>query len=90
MAERLDGTRVDEWASRTCEYPLEQIRVPVLVIHGTEDRMLPFERHGKAMAARIPGAELVAAEGGDHVSIFTHRGMIKPRVAEFMANQSVF
>lgn len=36
------------------------------------------------MAARIPGAELLAIEGGDHVAIFTHRDEARARVARFL------
>jgi len=84
IPERLEGTLNDVRITRTCEYPLEQVRVPVLVIHGTADRFVPFEQHGKVLATRILGAELVAAEGGDHVAIYTHRSMIRPRVVRFL------
>ncbi len=36
------------------------------------------------MAARIPGAELLAIEGGDHVAIFTHRDQARARVTRFL------
>ena len=84
MPERVAGTVNDVAVTRTAELPLEKISVPTLVVHGTRDRMLPFEKHGKALAERIPGAELVAVEGGEHVAIFTHRGMVRPRVVEFL------
>jgi 3-oxoadipate enol-lactonase len=32
--------------------------VPTLVVHGSDDRMIPVE-NGRMIAARIPGAELV-------------------------------
>lgn len=44
---------------------LAQIKVPVLVIHGTEDPVFPLP-HGQALAAAIPGARLVAVEGLGH------------------------
>jgi pimeloyl-ACP methyl ester carboxylesterase len=44
---------------------LGQIRVPVLVIHGTDDTLLPLA-HGRDIAARIPGAKLVEVEGMGH------------------------
>jgi pimeloyl-ACP methyl ester carboxylesterase len=85
MALRLPGTLNDVAVTRTRTYPLERIAAPVLVVHGTEDRAVPFERHGKALAQRIPGAELVALAGGDHVAIFTHREEARARVARFLA-----
>ena len=45
--------------------PMSSIRAPTLVIHGTADPMFPIE-HGKALAAAIPGARLLALEGGGH------------------------
>lgn len=84
MAQRMPGTENDIVVSRTTEYPLENIAVPVLIVHGTEDRMVPFTRHATALASRIPGAELLAIDGGEHVSIFTHRRQVKARVAQFL------
>ncbi len=44
---------------------LEKIRVPSLVIHGTDDPLVPVEG-GKDTAATIPGAELVLVPGMGH------------------------
>lgn len=41
------------------------IAVPTLVLHGTDDPILPFP-HGEALAAEIPGARLVPLEGAGH------------------------
>jgi pimeloyl-ACP methyl ester carboxylesterase len=84
MARRMAGTLNDVDITRTRDYPLEEIRVPTLVVHGTDDRIVPFRRHGEALATRIRGAELALAEGGDHVSIFTHHGLLKPQVVRFL------
>jgi 3-oxoadipate enol-lactonase len=45
---------------------LGEISRPTLVIHGTEDRLVPVE-NGRRLAAAIPGAELVLLEGAGHV-----------------------
>jgi pimeloyl-ACP methyl ester carboxylesterase len=84
MALRLPGTENDIRVTRTTTYPLEQIAVPVLVVHGTADPLVPFPRHGRALATRIPGAELLAIEGGEHVAIFTHRAVVRARVTQFL------
>src|SRR6266404_408871 len=56
---------VDTWLT-DFRPDLAKIDVPTLVIHGTEDRILPFE----ATAARLPGliadVKLVTVEGGPH------------------------
>ena len=44
---------------------LRRLRVPAVVIHGTEDPLVPF-RGGVATARAIPGAELVAIPGMGH------------------------
>jgi pimeloyl-ACP methyl ester carboxylesterase len=63
MALRLPGTENDIRVTRTTAYPLEQIGVPILVVHGTAERLVPFAQHGQVLATRIPGAELLAIEG---------------------------
>jgi pimeloyl-ACP methyl ester carboxylesterase len=52
--------RTPPWRSR-----LGEITVPTLVIHGTEDPILPFP-HGQALAAEIPDARLEAMNGVGH------------------------
>ena len=42
---------------------LPAIRVPTLVVHGADDRQVPFAR-GRYLAERIPGARLVSFPGG--------------------------
>jgi alpha-beta hydrolase superfamily lysophospholipase len=59
------------------------VDAPVLIVHGTEDRVVEFEVHAKMLEARLPNAELPAVEGGEHVSIFTHRDMVRTKVKEF-------
>jgi pimeloyl-ACP methyl ester carboxylesterase len=44
------------------------VRVPVLILHGGEDRMVPVA-HGEWLAAHVPGAELWRREGEGHVSV---------------------
>ncbi len=44
---------------------MSEINVPTIILHGTEDRALPFE-HGQALAKAIPHAELVTLDGTGH------------------------
>jgi pimeloyl-ACP methyl ester carboxylesterase len=44
---------------------LDEIDVPTLVVHGTDDPVLPHE-HGVALAKEISGAELVTLERTGH------------------------
>ena len=50
----------DRWRER-----LVEITVPTLVIHGSEDPVLPYG-HGVALAREIPGAALLTLEGMGH------------------------
>jgi pimeloyl-ACP methyl ester carboxylesterase len=45
---------------------LSTLRVPTLVIHGTEDQAISVE-NARLLAERIPGAELVLLEGAGHL-----------------------
>jgi pimeloyl-ACP methyl ester carboxylesterase len=84
MAARLPGTMNDIAQSRSpFAYPLERILAPALVIHGTQDEAVPFAQ-AESLAARLPKAELVAVQGGKHVSIFTHRDLVQPRIKQFL------
>jgi pimeloyl-ACP methyl ester carboxylesterase len=53
-------------------FATEEIRVPVSIWHGREDRFVPIT-HGEWLAAKVPGASsnLVEAEG--HISLSRHR-----------------
>lgn len=44
---------------------LQQIRVPTLVIHGTDDVLVPVE-NGRLVAGAVPGARLIEIEGMGH------------------------
>jgi pimeloyl-ACP methyl ester carboxylesterase len=47
---------------------LGEIRAPTVVVHGTADPMFPLE-HGRALAAAIPGARLLALDGFGHATL---------------------
>jgi pimeloyl-ACP methyl ester carboxylesterase len=84
MGQRLAGTENDIEITRTATYPLENLDVPVLVVHGTEDQLVKFDVHAKMYETRVPNVELLAVDGGEHVAIFTHRNMGRAKVKEFM------
>lgn len=87
MKRRLRGTDNDISVTRSNsrdEVPLEEIAVPVLVVHGTSDRLVPFAKHAERLVTRVPRAELLAIEGGEHGCIFTHREQARSRVTDFL------
>jgi pimeloyl-ACP methyl ester carboxylesterase len=84
-AQRVKGTKNDIYTTQTREYPLKDVAVPTLVIHGDKDPHVPFKEHGRRLATEIPGARLCLAEGGEHVTIFTHRNQVRDAVSTFLA-----
>jgi non-heme chloroperoxidase len=74
---------VDTWLT-DFRGDLAKIDVPVLVVHGTADRILPFE----ATAARLPDlvddVKLVAVEGGPHNIAWTHPDDVNEALLEFI------
>jgi len=84
MRERIAGTENDiATTRRDLGLPLDRIAAPLLAVHGTADRMVPFEM-SRALAARLPGAELLAIEGGEHVALFTHLAEVRARAGRFL------
>ena len=66
--------------------PLEEIRVPTLVLTGTEDQVYP-PAMAHDMARRIPGAQLVEIEGAGHMSNLEQPERFNQAVLEFIDRQ---
>lgn len=64
-------------------WPLEQISVPTLILHGNADRNAPYDA-SVAAVARIPGARLETFEGGNHFIVVTRADVILSRVQAFL------
>jgi len=61
------ATRISESSGASDVTPLlSQLRVPTLVLHATEDAVVPFAE-GRALAAAIPDARFVALESRNHL-----------------------
>ena len=84
MGQRIIGTDNDIEITRTVNYDLENLTVPVLVIHGTKDSLAAYDIQAKAYEKRLPQCKLHTIEGGEHVAIFTHNKEVKRVVSEFM------
>ena len=57
----------------------------MLVVHGTEDRILPFEATAARLPALIDDVELVPVEGGPHNIGWTHPDEVNGALLEFLA-----
>ena len=62
---------------------LAEIDLPALVIHGTEDAVLPIER-GRALADALPDARFVAIEGSGHTTTVEAPAAVNRAIAEFL------
>jgi pimeloyl-ACP methyl ester carboxylesterase/DNA-binding transcriptional ArsR family regulator len=71
-----------EWRER-----LGEIRVPTLVIHGTEDPLFPLE-HGLALAKEIPGARLLELEQTGHELPRRVWDVVVPAILEHTAERA--
>ena len=65
---------------------LARIDVPTLVIHGDQDRIVPFEAAGQRTAKLIKGARLHLVKGGPHCIIWTHAKEINTELLHFLGN----
>jgi pimeloyl-ACP methyl ester carboxylesterase len=63
--------------------PIETISVPTLVVHGDVDRVVPVS-NGRAIAARIPGAELEIFPGSGHYPYFEDPERFARVVGDFL------
>ena len=55
-----------ETASFDVRHRLAEMRVPTMVVHCRDDAAVPFSA-GQAIAATIPGAQMVPLEGRNHI-----------------------
>lgn len=74
-------------ASRTFDVRarLGEIDVPTLVVHGSDDHMVPF-LYGRELAECIPGARLVAVPGGHRALFAQHADRLAEEVDRFTAS----
>jgi non-heme chloroperoxidase len=75
---------VDTWRT-DFRADLPKIDVPTLVVHGTEDRILPYEATAKRLPGLIKDLQLVTVDGGPHNIGWTHPDEVNTALLEFIA-----
>jgi non-heme chloroperoxidase len=75
---------VDTWLTDFRD-DLPKIDVPTLVIHGTADRILPYEATAKRLPGLVKDLRLVPVEGGPHNIGWTHPDEVNTALLEFLA-----
>jgi non-heme chloroperoxidase len=77
---------VDTWLTDfRADLPL--VDVPVLVVHGTDDRILPFESTAARLPALIADCTLVAIDGGPHNVAWTHPEEVNTALLTFLSRR---
>ena len=64
---------------------LPKIDVPMLVIQGDADRVLPYPKTGERLPGLIANLQLVVIDGGPHAIAWTHADQVNSALQKFMA-----
>jgi pimeloyl-ACP methyl ester carboxylesterase len=64
---------------------LAKIDIPVLVMHGTADRILPIEATGPRTHKMTKGSQYVPIEGAPHGLCWTHADQVNKHLLDFLA-----
>jgi non-heme chloroperoxidase len=74
---------VDNWLT-DFRGDLPKFDVPTLVVHGTEDRILPFDATAGRLSDLIDDVKVVPVEGGPHNIGWTHPEVLNPLFLAFL------
>ena len=80
---RMYAMCIREGLSADVQAMLQQLNMPVLIVHGDRDRVFPLS-HAQRMAARLPQATLRIVAGANHVLLFTHVAALRALLKEFL------
>ncbi len=64
---------------------LAKIDVPMLVVQGDADRILPYPKTGQRLPGLVKDLRLVVIEGGPHAISWTHADHVNQALADFLA-----
>ena len=64
---------------------LAQITVPMLVIQGDDDRILPYPNTGRRLPGLISDMQMVVIEGGPHAIAWTHDDQVNSALLKFLS-----
>ena len=78
----IDGLRAD-LADRLPRRPAED-RLPLLVVQGTEDRILPIDATGRRIPELVKDVQFVEVEEGPHDIGWTHPDEVNEALIKFI------
>jgi non-heme chloroperoxidase len=58
--------------------------VPILVVQGDADQVLPLDKTGKRLPGLIDDVNLAVIEGGPHANPWTHADQVKTALLSFL------
>jgi non-heme chloroperoxidase len=65
---------------------LATITIPVLVVHGDQDRVLPYEATSRRLPALLKNARSTVIPAGPHAIIWTHADEVSQALLDFIAH----
>ena len=65
---------------------LPKIDVPILVVQGDADMVLPLDKTGKRLPGLIDDVQLVVIEGGPHAIPWTHADQVNTALLDFLGS----
>jgi non-heme chloroperoxidase len=65
---------------------LATITIPVLVIHGDQDRVLPYQATSSRLPALLTNARSTIITGGPHAIIWTHADEVNQALLDFIGH----
>ncbi len=63
---------------------LPEIDVPMLVLHGDADQVLPIDKTANRLPGLIKDMQLTVVEGGPHAIPWTHAGQVNTALLDFL------
>lgn len=75
---------VDAFGTTDFRGDMAAFKVPTLIIHGTDDAIVPIDTSGRAAARAIPGAQLIEYEGGPHGLFASHKERLTEDLLTFL------
>ncbi|MFJ8576867.1 alpha/beta fold hydrolase [Micromonospora sp. NPDC093277] len=80
---RATHDSVDAWQT-DFRNDLPRIDVPVLLIQGDKDAVLPYPATGQRLAHMLPNAKLITLKGAPHGTPWTHADEVNQAIMEFI------
>jgi non-heme chloroperoxidase len=67
---------------------LATVSIPVLVIHGDQDRVLPYQAASRRLRALLNNARSTVITGGPHAIIWTHADEVGQALLDFIGHRA--